>query len=80
MSTTEISLLVGLIMCIGAGVGVWTTLKERITRVETQLESFREHNAEYKTLITSSINELKQMIALLNSKVDQLKEDIHNRN
>lgn len=77
--TDYVGLWIAIIGCVGGGVGVWTTLKERITRLETQLDLFREHTAEYKDIISQNMSELKAMIHQMNEKLGELKDEINKR-
>lgn len=69
------TVLVALVGIIGAGIGVWVTLRERLVRAETKIETLeanqRDHKSEVQLLREWLETQFSELRKELSKKVDR---------
>lgn len=52
MDTPVIAIILSLLGLSGAGIGVWVSLRERLVRAETKIESLERQHTDHKSEVT----------------------------
>lgn len=75
MEGVNIAALIGLIGLAGAGIGVWVSLRERLVRAETKIETLeanqRDHKSEVQLLREWLETQFSELRKELSKKVDR---------
>lgn len=71
MEGINLAALIGLLGLFGAGIGVWVSLRERLVRAETKIETLEKLHADQKTEVgqlrewlDSQFHELRKVLAM----------------